>query len=231
MNFVAIQAALTPVGGMAKLDQGASPLAIGAMNWARWEYQVQCKRRLEIWRMKAANKVPGSRRMIYDTRRPARPLVDFEYNKGSYTHLYGGAISGCMKITATQIMKQQQYFMQQYFMSQIAQKWADEASKLMADQIDAIMLRSLGTKVKIRTRNSHAEQVVRAYLGDEVGWHNWRAVEQPPRYERAGRWQSNLTGSGPSVSVTLSSAPRTSRSDGNKSKHGWLSRMPRKFTK
>lgn len=50
--------------------------------------------------------------------------------------------------------------------------------------------------------------------------------------ERARRWQlpNQWIVSGPSLSDILSHERDTSRSEGNKSKHGWLSRMPRKFT-
>jgi hypothetical protein len=59
-------------------------------------------------------------------------------------------------------------------------------------------------------------------------WRTHYEAEQltPQFYERAGRWQSNLTDFVPSLSGTSLPEPGRSRSDGNKSKRGWLSRMP-----
>lgn len=177
-----------------------SVAAISAMNWAGWEYSVQCKRRLEIWRLRGGTKVPGSHRVIYDTRPPA-------------VVAWGEILE----------MGNQYRFLDPRPMTQ------EVLNKFYSHAIDALRygmgLDMIGQKIKIRLPSD--------YHPAHPDWSFEPTPPLPPPYpyERASAWQSNLTGFGPSLSDTLSNAQASSRSEGNKSKHGWLSRTPRKFTK
>lgn len=200
----ALRSAISPVGSLPKVDVrgGASPVAIGAMNWAAWEYQIACDRRKKQWHKAAGKKVPRSRVMIYDTR-PASPyfksgFVGFDFDKMTdrFSKVYGGAVG--KGYTANMVFAQQQVYM-----SALESQWAEHEARTMAHMIDAMvyaaMMRPKG-KIKFEF------------------------------YERASRWQSNLIDLNRSSSVTLLPEPDTSRSDGNKSKRGWLSKTRRGST-
>lgn len=182
------------------------------MNWAAWEYQVSCKRRLEIWRLSWRSK-PGGRVMIYDTR-PASPyfksgFVGFDFGRMAdrFTKVYGGANTGRMgsgkNLTATQIMAQQQKSRNLIVAAQAG------LNRMLAHQIDALAYGMMLHGVIEKRRGP---------------WITFKF------YERTLRWQSNLIDLDRSSSVTSLHEPDTSRSDGNKSKRGWLSKTRRRST-
>lgn len=209
----------------AGLKTGAASGAISAFNWAAWERKLNDTRRKEKWRAAAGNKVPGSRVTIYDTTPAPTPRVRARFNSmGDYTKLYGGALTGRMgsgqmtaKMTATMVMMTQQA------MSRIMRPLQERINQKLMHLIDATAYGALvhgAMENKIRRKWA---------IHDEWTWGCDPEVKHE-YYERASRWQSNLTDLDRSLSVTLSPEPARSRSDGNKSKHGWLSRMPKQST-
>lgn len=216
-QLTAISEALSAAAPAADVCSGTASGAITSMNWAAWDYTVACNRRLEIWRMQAGKKVDGSRRMIYDTR-PASPYFARGKSGCEFSYAYGGAWTGRMggktNMTATMVAMQQQSF------SRLLRPVQQKLTEFYSHAIDAMAYGAMMHKAIEKKRWVH----------DEFMW-DWDTPRIKFRfYERTLRWQSNLTGSGPSVSDTLLLAQGRSRSDGNKSKHGWLSRMPSKFT-
>lgn len=181
----AVSAGPTAAACRAALVTGAATGSMSAFNWAQWEYMLSVTRRKDRWRLALANKVPGSRVMLFDSR-PRSPYFK-DQGKCEYRYTYGGAFTG-----------------------RLAQANADLNSML----------------------HQRIEQLAQLY-----GFGPWKDLS--PRwargeikldyYERATRWHmSSMTGSGRLPSGTSLSVPGHSRREGNKSKHGWLSKTPRK---
>lgn len=213
----ALQAAIKGLGKVPELAANTSALAIGAMNWAAWERKVQDTRRLEIWRMKAADKVPGSRRMILDTNPPKPRACDYA---SEYTFKYGG--SRMHRVTATQVQVQQYAYIKT--MTNVMAKMQENINDMLSHQIDAM---AYGTMM----HGNHGKRSKgQWYIEGWNGWWQRNQIEQPEYYERASRWQSNLTVSDPSLSDTSSPEHRCSPWGRNRNKPGPPSRTPRKST-
>lgn len=186
------------------------------MNWAAWEYMVACNKRKDRWRAAVGDRVKGSRRMIYDTRPNAvfvrsRPGYQWSEFKGNP---YGGSITG--RMTAGSLI-------------------ADMAKVHQAinHQLDAMIYGAMLHGMAKHKRGPCVWVHDEIWLDDFDGEIRSRFQRKKIKfefYERTLRWQSNLIDLDRSSSVTLLHEPDTSRSDGNKSKRGWLSKTRRRST-
>lgn len=194
---------------------GVSSGAISAFNWARWERTLADTRRKEMWRLAAGNKVPGSRRMILDTNPPKPRACETEY-----AFKFGG--SRMHRVTASQVQVQQYAYIKT--MTNVMAKMQENINDMLSHQIDAM---AYGTMM----HGNHGKRSKgQWYIEGWNGWWDHNTIEQPEYYERASRWQSNLTVSDPSLSDTSSPEHRCSPWGRNRNKPGPPSRTPRKST-